>query len=1186
MQTFRYKHGDRPLEGYTIQRAVGRGGFGEVYYALSDSGREVALKVIQGYEQIELRGVGQCMNLKSPHLVTIFDVRHNEDGAPFVIMEYVAGPSLRELIDDSPAGLGPQKAAFFLREIAKGLTYLHERGIVHRDLKPGNIFYEDGYVKIGDYGLSKAMSASQHSGQTVTVGTVHYMAPEIGRGRYDKSIDVYALGILLYEMLTGQTPFLGASPGEILMKHLMAEPDLEHVEEPFRTVIRKAMSKEPGERYASAQEMVEAIFGTEHIRNSVSHFRAEDLSLAAARVGQRVAVGGPGSSAEHVGQLGGSPAQGGTGSSDGSPDLGGHMGEFGERMGRWGAEFGERMGRWSEEFSDRMVEVGQRLGGRLGSPSPDDVGWPAGEQELLPTADPLSWNQRRFLAVVAAGIVALGSALLGGAGHAPTLPIALTLFVVIGAAAGGLISARLKSLPKLRHESGGMQQLVFVLFAAGFAACFLIPVVMASELGMGKSQRGPFISFVILGACVGLLARYRQRYNKGGMQWGRLIYLGPLVLGMVVLMLLAADRTVWLSGNAKDYLARSVLCVIPALLIVKWRLHTSPQRKERLSLGNALSAGLIAGLAALIFDGWAIVAAGTAAGIVLVTQTLVPWDPVASRNRKRTSANDWKQDSTILESSAAGPAPTPQAFPGGTAQAVPPAGGHATAAAQHVPAAGYTASGYPFAGHAVPAWARAIFTLLFIAAAGTALMLLIWIGMANFRHPVDFGIGLAFGLGLLPMAGFFLVRALGSTYHGLWSYLVRPVIMLLCCQSALVAAIWLGAEPRLDEYDMLGGLAFIIFPMIIFLVVAFIPQRTVAGITAGALAPAMQALAAMRPSTETGSIANASPRLRLYALLLACVGFLPIPLPLAGLHRFYVGKIGTGILWLLTGGLLGIGTIIDIILLATGGFTDANGKPLLAWTDLNELRGPNAGRARYSTAAAMQPAQVAPGGQQPMNPVPNPTPVNALDRDVPPGSTDFVDQAAGRSGFAASPPPRQPRNTNVGLTLLGGFLLTIGLLIGLIAAMDLSALVAAGWPDPSLSDHLTESFGYTGWPLLLRRVGMLGALGFIGLGILLTALGRRRAGFAHVIRALLAGAALMLAVGLFADFFGVVRWPMVADMLQHERIGPAMEYLLDQLGRNTDDGIFSAGLLLGGILVLAWPERRPAQPVATSGQGD
>src|SRR5438874_1775291 len=292
MYTFQYKNGDRPLDGYTIQRAAGRGGFGEVYYALSDSGREVALKVVQGYEQIELRGISQCMNLKNPHLVTIFDVKYNDQGRPFVIMEYVAGPSLRQLLDESPAGLGTQKAAFFLREIAKGLTFLHECGIVHRDLKPGNIFYENGYVKIGDYGLSKAISTSQHSGQTVTVGTVHYMAPEVGAGKYDRGIDIYALGACLYEMLTGTPPFLGATPSEILMKHLSAEPDCAGIPEPFCTVIKRAMAKDPAVRYQSVQEMVEAVFGAEHVRMSVSHFSPEDLSMVAGRVAAKVALGG------------------------------------------------------------------------------------------------------------------------------------------------------------------------------------------------------------------------------------------------------------------------------------------------------------------------------------------------------------------------------------------------------------------------------------------------------------------------------------------------------------------------------------------------------------------------------------------------------------------------------------------------------------------------------------------------------------------------------------------------------------------------------------------------------------------------------------------------------------------------------------------------------------------------------
>ncbi len=143
-------------------------------------------------------------------------------------------------------------------------------------------------MKIGDYGLTKAISASHHVSHTITVGTVHYMAPEVGQGRYDRSIDIYALGILLYEMLTGQVPFLGSSPAEILMKHMTAAPDLTNIEEPFARVIRKALAKDPAERYQSVQEMVEDVFGTENIRNSVSQFAPEELSVVAEHIAQKI----------------------------------------------------------------------------------------------------------------------------------------------------------------------------------------------------------------------------------------------------------------------------------------------------------------------------------------------------------------------------------------------------------------------------------------------------------------------------------------------------------------------------------------------------------------------------------------------------------------------------------------------------------------------------------------------------------------------------------------------------------------------------------------------------------------------------------------------------------------------------------------------------------------------------------
>jgi serine/threonine protein kinase len=286
MSSYRYDHGDRPLDGYTIEHALGRGGFGEVYYAFSDSGRQVALKAVQNYEDIELRGISHCMNLKSPHLVSIFDVKHNDRGDAFVIMEYVAGPSLRELLDESPEGLGSEKAAWFVREMAKGLALLHDAGVVHRDLKPHNVFVEDGYVKVGDYSLSKIMSSSHRSGHTMTVGSVHYMAPEISLGRYDRTVDIYALGVMLYEMLTGRPPFIGETMGEVLMKHMAGDIDVSGIEEPFASVVLKAMAQAPEDRYQSVDEMVEALFGVEHISNSVSAFNPQSLTVLAGRAAQ------------------------------------------------------------------------------------------------------------------------------------------------------------------------------------------------------------------------------------------------------------------------------------------------------------------------------------------------------------------------------------------------------------------------------------------------------------------------------------------------------------------------------------------------------------------------------------------------------------------------------------------------------------------------------------------------------------------------------------------------------------------------------------------------------------------------------------------------------------------------------------------------------------------------------------
>jgi predicted Ser/Thr protein kinase len=278
---FSYAPGSRPLDGYVIKRGLGQGGFGEVYFAVSDAGKEVALKVVRRNLDVELRGVTQCLNLKHPNLVGLYDVRVDAEGNHWIVMEYVAGRRLVDVLPEHPQGMPLEEALRWFRGIAAGTAYLHQSGIVHRDLKPANLFIENDVVKLGDYGLAKFISVSRRSGQTESVGTVHYMAPEIANGRYGKTIDIYALGVILYELTTGRVPFDGESVGEILMKHLTAEPDLSAVPAAVRPAVAAALSKDPELRPKTVDEFVAMVCGV----------APQAQSAAAPRVPQPVRAG-------------------------------------------------------------------------------------------------------------------------------------------------------------------------------------------------------------------------------------------------------------------------------------------------------------------------------------------------------------------------------------------------------------------------------------------------------------------------------------------------------------------------------------------------------------------------------------------------------------------------------------------------------------------------------------------------------------------------------------------------------------------------------------------------------------------------------------------------------------------------------------------------------------------------------
>ncbi len=520
MHTYQYQPGDKPLEGYTIKSAAGHGGFGEVYYAVSDSGREVALKAVQGYEQIELRGIRQCMNLKSPHLVTIFDVKHNEKNQPFVLMEYVAGPSLRDLIDESPGGLGEEKTAFFLREIAKGLSYLHDCGIVHRDLKPANIFYENGYVKIGDYGLSKAINADHHQSQTVTVGTVHYMAPEVGAGKYDRSIDIYAMGVVLYEMLTGHVPFKGDTPSEVLMKHLSATPELDNIKEPFSTAIKRAMIKDPKQRYQSVNEMVETIFGEERMKQSMVGFNSADLSMVAGKVAAKV--------------RGGAEVNGGAVIDVDHPAGDDSSTETHSQFEK-AAHTVERQVERASRRIDKKIGGHRRRGSRRG---------------LVAHAhnDPMSNGQRWSLAVVAAWITSVGAGILSGGGGAYAI---FVFFATVGAVAG-LKIAQQRIIPTMEDESGLLRRVTLGGMAVFLAGMFALPVISMNSPGWSTGHTSTLIAL-----CVPLLLmNWRSRMLPGRAD--------RMSLGSVI----TAGLLGWVASWFVDDMSTMLTIALPASLML------------------------------------------------------------------------------------------------------------------------------------------------------------------------------------------------------------------------------------------------------------------------------------------------------------------------------------------------------------------------------------------------------------------------------------------------------------------------------------------------------------------------------------------------------------------------------------------------------------------------------------------
>lgn len=254
---------------YEILEKIGEGGMATVYKARCNIlKRYVAVKVLREEYTTDEEFIKRfnteaqaAASLTHPNIVSIFDVGH-EDNVYYIVMELVQGKTLKEIINED--GVLPWKWSINIAiQVASALETAHKNNIVHRDIKPHNIIItEDGIAKVTDFGIAKAVSNSTITAFGTTIGSVHYFSPEHARGGYtDAKSDIYSLGVVMYEMLTGRVPFDADTPVSIALKHMQEkpiEPMKLNPSIPFaiNKIIMKAMEKEPSLRYQSATEML------------------------------------------------------------------------------------------------------------------------------------------------------------------------------------------------------------------------------------------------------------------------------------------------------------------------------------------------------------------------------------------------------------------------------------------------------------------------------------------------------------------------------------------------------------------------------------------------------------------------------------------------------------------------------------------------------------------------------------------------------------------------------------------------------------------------------------------------------------------------------------------------------------------------------------------------------------------
>lgn len=254
---------------YDIKMLIGDGGMANVYLAYDRTlKRHVAIKMLryelskdEGFIKRFKRESAQVINLDHPNIVHVYTVGDYKQ-QPFIVMEYVNGKTLKDYLREHGA-LDPQTAIHVMTQLAEGVLYAHQNKIIHRDLKSQNIMItEDQVVKITDFGIALSSNEADITQTNTIMGSVHYLAPELARGNLaTERSDIYALGIILYELLTGDVPFKGEGAVNIALQHLEAEmPSIKLVNDQLPNsldnIISRCTSKQPSERYRSVDELL------------------------------------------------------------------------------------------------------------------------------------------------------------------------------------------------------------------------------------------------------------------------------------------------------------------------------------------------------------------------------------------------------------------------------------------------------------------------------------------------------------------------------------------------------------------------------------------------------------------------------------------------------------------------------------------------------------------------------------------------------------------------------------------------------------------------------------------------------------------------------------------------------------------------------------------------------------------